>query len=246
MRILVGIGTKDRFGFLQQTIEYNKKMSGLSADWVVIDDGSEDTRVWDYLRTLSDIEIIRNEESRGFGGVRNQLFDLAEEYDCFLGLDDDILLGYEWLLKLWRRFIQLEDDFGIIAPLVVNDEVMFDKVRRYVGSGFSFIEVDGMGGACTLMRKEVYWANRYVESTPLYYHPDADFHGKVKKNWKLGICCDVIAVHLQNVVWLDPEREINKIVKLRSRQGREQDEIKAEIRAEYLKRVNSYIKSYKL
>ena len=214
MNVLVGISTKDRFGYLQKTIPHNQRIAGFDADWIVIDDGSSDPRVWRWIEN-EEVEGIRNKRSKGISGTKNQLFDLAisGQYDVLVCIDDDIMLSFNWLFEFIDSYV-MHSDFGILAPLVVNDKTMIKKLAPFLGKELDFeaIAVDGLGAACTVIDYEVFSTWRYDEDKKLYDYEDAAFHSKViRGGYKLGVIPYITAFHLQDIVWIDPSAEKEKL-----------------------------------
>jgi glycosyltransferase involved in cell wall biosynthesis len=226
-RCLIGVSTVNKLGFLQMCIPQNyamlnKMADWITADWVIIDDGSSDG-TWEWLGVHGSkfAKCIRMERSCGISPNKNFLFDMATKgsYDAVVCLDDDLLLSYRWLQRLafsWYSHRE-ELNIGVVSPFVINDRTMIKNIEESTFSMEGVMQVCGVGGACTLYPKEVYSQFLYDSSRPNYFHSDAVFHDQLKRaGYSLFVDTQVSAVHLPYILWLDPELEK---AKLRIRHG---------------------------
>jgi len=115
IRYSVLITTKDRYDELLYTLE---KSSNLIAredtEWIICDDGSEDTRVIEYLKKRSDITHFRNENSIGLIESRNKLLSMAKG-DIAISIDDDAHFISENPFEEIDSFFQLNKGCAVTA-----------------------------------------------------------------------------------------------------------------------------------
>ena len=250
MRVAVGISTRNQVGYLQMTVPHNHKLAGLDADWYAWDDMSSDG-TWEWLSGQSLFATcIRNKERLKFSAARNAMFKLAVDsyYDYLCVLDDDILLSFNWLARLVENselMLENKNKEGMLAPFMYNDLTMQKKIIPYLGRKDDFFSnvviVDGLGGACTLIPSKIFSTLRYNEKLALYVYEDADFHGLVERNgYYLGVDLSVSAVHLPWVVWLDPQREFDKL-KMRHIGIKSTGSLKKGYERDYNKVLNRFI-----
>lgn len=219
-KIMVGVTTRNKAGYLAMSLRHNLLLAGrefipYDVVWVAIDDAAnDDGETWRVLSSMHPaISSIRNPEQRGITGTKNMLFEMAAGCKYLVALDDDLLLGYHWLVELIEIADTL-DSIGLLAPYVCNDRNMQNKLDQLeLGGGAvpDAIEVDGFGAACVVIPQGVFKKYKYPVK-PLYGYEDAAFHGMVQREFPLRVAPGVTAVHIPDIVMLDVAAEKEKLL----------------------------------
>lgn len=92
---------------------------------IIIDDGSVDTTA--KIASKYDVNIIKLEENKGLGYVRNLAFEIAKN-DFVASLDADCVAKPDWLDKLMYNF-KLKDIVGVGGNLIENQRTLVNKWR---------------------------------------------------------------------------------------------------------------------
>lgn len=170
---------------------------------IVVDNASTDG-TWEYLQSLQNVKLVRNETSRGFGPACNQGAERARgKYVLFLNNDTVVLPG--WLTRLTDTMEEHPECGGVGAKLLHMDGTLqeaggiiwrdgstagYGRGEDPSSSAYNFLrEVDYCSAACLLVRKDAWDAiggfdPRYA---PAYYE-DVDLCMKLRKAGYTVLC----------------------------------------------------------
>lgn len=105
--------------FIESLYKYTKDF-----ELIIVDNGSTDGTV-EYLKTLTNIKTIFNQENLGFSKGNNQGLEIATgEYIGFL--NNDILLSPNWFEEIEKVF--QDTNAGFVSPRQINP--YYDKANK--------------------------------------------------------------------------------------------------------------------
>lgn len=103
--------TIDRYEITKRTLDRALRFAEYDYELLVVDNGSQDKRTIEYIRSLNPAVHILHDENKGMQYSQNLLLSKATgDYLCFIG--NDILLPKGWLRELVKLNQQI-DDSGI-------------------------------------------------------------------------------------------------------------------------------------
>ncbi len=120
--IIVTWNNEDEIGdCLASIAESTKNSEGISAEIIVIDNASSDGTTEKVTNSkISSLQIIRNEENRGFTSAVNQGLRLSKGKNIFL-LNPDTVLKPRAIEKL-NHFLNSSPSYGACSPLMLNED----------------------------------------------------------------------------------------------------------------------------
>ncbi len=155
----------------------------ISSEVILVDNNSHDGSVAMVRRCFPNVNLVVNQDNRGFGSANNQAFTIARgEMVLLLNPDTEVLPGS---LRKLIDFMDAQPKAGIVAPQLINSDGSVQRSCRefptvtnmfYELSGFSRLfprvalfrrykmldfdhqstrQVDQPEGACLLIRKQV-------------------------------------------------------------------------------------------
>ena len=160
--IIVSYNAKDK---LKRCVSSVRKFTkGWDYLITIIDNGSRDGTKR-FLRSQKDLNVIYNNSNLGFAKASNIAF--RETFNEFIAfLTDDIEVTENWLDGLYKEIVN-KKKVGIVSPqllfpnlnfqfsafLLANNRININKV--FQGRYLKLQEVDGVCGACWLMKREL-------------------------------------------------------------------------------------------
>ena len=155
----------------------------------VIDNGSRDGTKR-FLRSQKDLNIIYNNSNLGFAKARNLAFRKTKN-ELIVCLDDDIKVTKNWLDGLYKEMVN-KKKVGIVGPrvlfpnlnfqfsafLIANKKININKIFR--GRYLKVQEVDGVYGACWLIKRELLRNVGYFDEQFWCGYEDIDYCLRVR------------------------------------------------------------------
>ncbi len=182
--VIVNYNTLD---YLKKNIESIKKHTELPYQLIVVDNGSNDGSL-KYLRKMTDILLIENEENLGYAQACNQGI-LAGNGEYIILLNSDIEVTAGWLNPLIET--AREEDTAVVGPKLINKE------GEIVGAGVKVLDEKGsprgwkikdgpdiyskkeevlsVGGACYLIKRELLPILGLFDEGYFFYYEEFDY-----------------------------------------------------------------------
>lgn len=190
---------------------------------VIVDNNSTDGTI-EYLETLDNIHLIKNDKNMGFVKGNNVALNQIKDGDVVLLNNDMLIEQKNWLTRL--NEVAYEDDKnGVVGCRLVNEKGQFLHAGTYIypetfwgqqiGGGEKNIgqygnenrEVQGIVFACAYIKREVLDAIGGLNEAFFSYFEDTDYCLRTQKAGYKCICCgDVTLIHYQNI-----STNINKV-----------------------------------
>jgi len=160
------IPTFNQLSYTRQCLDSIRCFTDEPYEIIVVDNGSTDGTP-DYLSALADVQLIRNEENRGFPAAVNQGIQAAKGSQVLL-LNNDTVVTSCWLTRL-LRCLHSDPQIGLVGPcsnFVSGPQQIPVRYRNLAGlDGFAwdvgkasdgrYEDVDRLVGFCLLIRREV-------------------------------------------------------------------------------------------
>ncbi len=167
--------TLNRYDILRDAVDHNLAVAGYPFELSIVDNGSTDERVHEYIKSLPNTRFIRiNATNEGVAPMFNECFHHAlGEYICIMG--NDIKMSENWLRDLVNAHNVLPDA-GWVASHCAGD-----KGEPFERNGVkATVQWNAFGTA--LMSREVfekvgYFCNRYAP----YGLEDSDYHHRLNR-----------------------------------------------------------------
>lgn len=190
-------------------------ISDVSAEIIIVDNGSTDGTRKKIEKEFPDVVYIRNDKNLGVAAGRNIGID-ASHGDFIMILDNDTLVPGGALQAL-VEYLDSHPDVGLVAPRLTNMEGKTQKsCKEYPGLGVKISNVFSRGrsdhflvatstadqepfyviGAAQLFRREV-WNQAGRLDEKIFYGPeDADFCIRVRnQGWKVVYHPAITIIH---------------------------------------------------
>lgn len=181
--IIVSWNTRHLLQICLKSLFVELKNLKISSEVILVDNNSHDGSAEMVAAQFPEVQLIANDDNKGFGRANNQAFKIATGQNILL-LNPDTEVQTGAILKL-LQFFESHPKAGVVAPQLINPDGtvqrscrefptlinmfyelsglsrLFPKVnefRRYKMLDFdhsSTQEVDQPEGACLLFRKEV-------------------------------------------------------------------------------------------
>jgi len=201
--IIISILTYNKLEYTKRCIDSIFKTPKHTTPYsvVVSDNGSTD-RTLDYLKGLSNIQLIENGENLGFSKAHNKIMKMFPDRDVVL-LNNDIELPFKWLPTL--NHCVYKRNLGAVSPAIkVPDGLDVGAVLDASAKGQSIIngnaKPDWITGSCLYIRRSTIDSIGYLDEKYQFYYEDVDY---CKKMTEIGIkfeCIrDVVVVHHNSV-----------------------------------------------
>ena len=182
-----------------ECLESLKKISYKNYKIIVVDNGSKNNQADVIKHNFPNIELIKNEENKGFVIANNQGIRLAVENDA----DYILLLNNDTVVK--RNFLNILIDYGeknkkvgILGPKILyyNSEKVWSMggkisyltgISIMIGKGKDtkeynkIIEPDFVTGCAMLIKKEIIKKIGLLDPIYFAYYEDSDYCFRVKK-----------------------------------------------------------------
>jgi glycosyltransferase involved in cell wall biosynthesis len=195
--------------------------AGISAQWFLIDDYSQD-ETSDVLKKMGrrkDVAIKIGKKNRGMYVRHNEAIDyaLSQRADFLAWIDNDLLLPPNWLRDLVMACISNEVDVGSAWP--VNDKTATKMLTDSYGGlsrklpMSSWIDTGVCGSTCTVTNEKALLTGvRYNENRKPWTYGDSRYHFDLaNRGMKIGYFTGVKIWMLERLIWLDSEYEENKL-----------------------------------
>jgi GT2 family glycosyltransferase len=180
-----------------------KDQSIFTKEFILIENASNEN-ICEIAEAYSDIKVIQNQKNTGFAHANNQGFTSCQgRYLLLLNPDTIILPG---CIDELIEFMDNHPESGICGPLALNPDGtlqaggnkfpnLISEINSLFGRGKSNvtvppeclpIQVDWVGGACLLIRKEVYKKVGPLDEHFFMYCEETDWCWRVKKQgWEI-------------------------------------------------------------
>jgi GT2 family glycosyltransferase/2-polyprenyl-3-methyl-5-hydroxy-6-metoxy-1,4-benzoquinol methylase/tetratricopeptide (TPR) repeat protein len=160
------IVTYNQLDFTIRCLESIRMTTDEEIEIIVIDNGSTDGTP-EYLESLRDVRLIKNQSNRGFPAAANQGIELSRGRQILL-LNNDTIVTTGWLRRLLQSLYS-EQEIGLVGPVsneVSGDQkvdVTYDSLETLDGFAWEWakahlnerIETDRLVGFCLLIHREV-------------------------------------------------------------------------------------------
>lgn len=176
-------------------------------DLEVLDNGSTQPE------EISEYTTYQTDSNCYYGGALNLSMDLFlqnTEYDSLLLMNNDIILhGYNFVNHL--REVMFEEDFGIVAPSVLQPEVAqcyWSQMHNWVAKHTRIVRwVDFM---CPLIRRDVAELVYPYHSDLIYGWGQDTYTGILceEKGIKIGVTDRTTVIHLSSQTFKDAKSDI--------------------------------------
>ncbi|MDI3547848.1 MAG: hypothetical protein PWR10_1500 [Halanaerobiales bacterium] len=202
--VITNYNTRD---YLEKCITSIKKYTDLSYRLIVVDNGSTDGSL-EYLRRLSNIELIENKENLGYAGACNQGI-LAGDGDFIVLLNSDIEVTEGWIQPLIET--AREEGVAVVGPKLIN------KNNEIVGAGVTRLDdalprgwkqkdgpgvfgdkedVISVGGACYLIKRELLPVLGLFDEGYFFYFEELDYSLRAReKGYRVVYCPEAKIYH---------------------------------------------------
>jgi O-antigen biosynthesis protein len=168
VRITIVIITYNQYEYTKQCIESIKKFTKIPYKILVIDNGSTD-KTRDYLKTLTNVDVILNDENHGFPVACNQA--VTSSYDDYVViLNNDVVVTEGWLERM-VEIAESNSDIGLVGPvsnkvsgLQIDIEAKYDSIdkmhlyaRKVLEKNYGQVQpFPRIAFLCTLIRRDVF------------------------------------------------------------------------------------------
>ena len=142
-KISILISTKNRSQELLLTLQKTKHLFSKNVRCIVFDDGSTDETFEKVKIHFPEVELLRNETSKGYIYCRNKMLNETDA-DFAISLDDDAHFLTENPIEIIQNYFLKNPNCGLIATRIFwskteienyNSTEFFQKVKSYVGCG---------------------------------------------------------------------------------------------------------------
>ena len=185
------------------TIECLKSLQQINYDnykIIVIDNGSEDSSVFEIKKNFPEIKIIENKKNLGFAGGNNigMKYAVENKADYILLINNDTTVDKDFLLELVEAG-ELDKKIGAVGSKIYfhsePNRIWFagGKVNWLKNKGThlglnqiddgqynEISEVDYLTGCCLLIKREVIEKIGVLAEDYFLYYEDTDFSARVK------------------------------------------------------------------
>lgn len=197
-----------------------KEVKDLNFEVFVVDNASSDDTVAAVKQNFPEAKVIENRKNLGFAAANNIVLKLiTSRYAVLLNNDTIVLNGtFERLVQ----FMDEHQDVGAVGPQLLNkdgskqncfhnfptivSEIFGTSLlklllpKKYPGKRANFktpIEVDGILGACLMIRKEAIDQIGPMDANYFFFLEETDYCFNLKKRgWKRYHVPDVKIIHL--------------------------------------------------
>ncbi|QBZ97894.1 glycosyltransferase family 2 protein [Flavobacterium sangjuense] len=137
------ISTKNRCDDLLFTLQKIRHLFSVNVTCVVFDDGSTDATFEKVKSNFPEVEVLRNQTSKGYLFCRNVMLNKTTA-DFAISLDDDAHFLTETPIEIITAYFQNNPACGLIATRIYwsktapengNNKEIQQKVKSYVGCG---------------------------------------------------------------------------------------------------------------
>lgn len=167
---------------------------------IVVDNGSEDDSVAQFIEHFPEIKLLRNTENKGFTGGNNTgiQYALDEEKELIMLLNNDTLVTPDFANILVGQ-LKADDSIGAIQPKIMYNQEhniiwnaggkfnAFFSLSKPIGldeidSGQhdEAKDVDWITGCCFLVRSEIVKKVGLLDDKFFIYYEDSDWSFKIK------------------------------------------------------------------
>ncbi|MDD6481305.1 MAG: glycosyltransferase [Lachnospiraceae bacterium] len=182
---------------------------------VVVDNGSSDGTL-EYLRNISWIKLIENEQNMGFVRGNNVAIDRIAEGDIVLLNNDIIIEQNDWITQMQLTAYE-EEEIGIVGCRLINEKGEFLHAGTYIypetywgqqiggnqrdiGQYCRTREVEGVVFACAYIKRCVIDKIGGLNEAFFSYFEDTDYCMAARKAGFKVVCAgNVTLIHYQNV-----------------------------------------------
>ena len=192
MQVSILICTKNRRSDLELTLnKINYLIDNLTVECVVFDDGSTDGTYKFVVENYPNINVKRNEVSKGYLFCRNKMLNDSKALYA-ISLDDDAHFVTEFPIKKISTYFENNPQCGLIAfrifwgitlPAATKTNEKAQRVQGYVGCGHVW--------------RMKSWHNipNYPEWFVFYGEENFASYHLFKKNWEIHYVPDVLVHH---------------------------------------------------
>ncbi len=199
--------THNQLAYTQTCIESIFKRTIARFELIVVDNGSTDGTT-EYLRSLDQVQVIENEENRGFPVAVNQGIEIATG-DAVLLLNNDTIVTTGWLDSL-RMALRSGEKIGIVGPLTnctagpqrISAKYTLEGLddfawSRRVANKYQCELVSEITGFCMLIDREILESvGGFDEQFEIGVYEDIDYCKRVRDaGYQLAIAHDAFVHH---------------------------------------------------
>ena len=165
--------TIDRFDILKDAVDHNLAHAGVPYELCIVDNGSKDPRVHEYLKSLNNVRYLRfNETNEGVAPMFNECFHHSlMDYICLMG--NDIKMSNNWAAKLIEAHNVLPDAGWDASHCAGEKGIPFER------NGIKATQQWNAFGTALFSREVFervgYFCNRYAP----YGLEDSDYHHRL-------------------------------------------------------------------
>ena len=220
--IIVNFNTKDLLADCLKSIY--RKTSGISYEIFVVDNASSDGSCAMVQSEFPEVNLIRNNENKGFAAANNQAIPLVKGKYIVLLNSDTVLLNNA--LKIMYDFMEVHDSAGICGPQLLNQDwsiqksvAEFPSIKKIIGSYIRSVDKltlnhginqfdpqvydytkqkkivgAALTGACLMIRRGLFEEFGLLDKKYFFYLEEAD--------WSLSV------IKKGWEIWLVPEAKV--------------------------------------
>ena len=167
VKITIIIITFNQYEYTKECIESIKNFTQLPYKILVVDNGSTD-KTREYLKKLKDVEVILNDENKGFPVACNQAISRTND-DYVVILNNDVIVTQGWLERM-VEIAELNTSTGLVGPisnnvsgLQIDANVKYDSIdkmhlyaRKNLEENYGQMQFfPRIAFLCTLIRRDV-------------------------------------------------------------------------------------------
>lgn len=178
--------------------------SSKNAQWIIVDNDSNDGSIEEIRKTYPNMTVIKNKENLGFAKAANRGFDAAEnDYILYINTDTEIKKGS--ISKLYDKIVS-DDKIAVIGPRLLRKNGTIQKsvypeatlwtelckpiIKLYVSLKENFYKkgkcynVNSLRGACFIINKEYMKQAGGFDERYFFYLEETDLFRQLKLNGK--------------------------------------------------------------
>lgn len=167
VRITIVIITYNQYEYTKKCIESIKKFTRIPYRILIVDNASTD-KTREYLKKLTDIDVIYNDENKGFPIACNQAF--SKSYDDYaIILNNDVVVTEGWLERM-VEIAEADSSIGLVGPtsnkvsgLQIDTNAKYESIdkmylysRKILEKNYGQVQYfPRIAFLCTLIRRDV-------------------------------------------------------------------------------------------
>jgi glycosyltransferase involved in cell wall biosynthesis len=191
MKFSILISTKNRVDDLLYTLNKTNHLFNNNLNCKIIDDGSTDKSFEKIQENFPQIEVSRNEKSKGYIFCRNKMLNETDTDFC-ISLDDDAHILSENPIEIIEDYFKENPKCGVIAARIYWS----DKEPAYIFTDEKSQIVQSFVGCGHVWRMKAWHAiPNYPEWFEFYGEEDFASKQLYKKDWQIHYVPDLFIQH---------------------------------------------------